>query len=126
MPYFFFRELQLITGLLLICVSYMSWSTKLVSLKVCVGFSIFNFVLFLITSMTWFSTSLLKILKKTGVFFAVSKFSFRDHIQVSLLILTLSCWRPLSYRNQSIDLLWKSIGWFLYDNGLRHERVKWI
>ena len=28
---------------------------------------------------------------------------------------------PLSYRNQSIDL-----DWFLYDNGLRHERVKVI
>ena len=27
--------------------------------------------------------------------------------------------RPLSYRNQ------KSMDWFLYDNGLRHERVKW-
>ena len=31
---------------------------------------------------------------------------------------------PLSYRNQSTDLLRKSMGWFLYDNGLRHERVK--
>ena len=38
--------------------------------------------------------------------------------------LTLSWRRPLSYRNQSIDLLHKSIDWFLYDNGLRHERVK--
>ena len=37
--------------------------------------------------------------------------------------LTLSQRRPLSYRNQSIDLLRKSIDWFLYDNGLRHERV---
>ena len=25
---------------------------------------------------------------------------------------------------QSIDLLRKSMDWFLYDNGLRHERVK--
>ena len=24
----------------------------------------------------------------------------------------------------NIDLLWKSVDWFLYDNGLRHERVK--
>ena len=31
---------------------------------------------------------------------------------------------PLSYRNQSIDLRNKSIDWFLYDNGLRLERVK--
>ena len=38
--------------------------------------------------------------------------------------LTLSRRRPLSYRNQSIDLLRKSMDWFLYDNGLRLERVK--
>ena len=30
----------------------------------------------------------------------------------------------LSYRNQSIDLLCKSMDWLLYDKGLRHERVK--
>ena len=38
--------------------------------------------------------------------------------------LTLSWRRPLSYRNQSIDLHSKWMYWFLYDNGLRHERVK--
>ena len=38
--------------------------------------------------------------------------------------LTLSRWRPLSYRNQSIDLLCKSMDWFLYDNGLRLKRAK--
>ena len=32
--------------------------------------------------------------------------------------------RLLSYRNQSIDLRSKSLDWFLYDNGLRHEKVK--
>ena len=37
--------------------------------------------------------------------------------------LTLSWRRPLSYRNQSIDLLPKSMDWFLYDNGLHHERA---
>ena len=37
--------------------------------------------------------------------------------------LTLSWRRPLSYRNQSIDFQSKSMDWFLYDNGLRHERV---
>ena len=31
---------------------------------------------------------------------------------------------PLSYRNQSTDLLYKSMDWFLYDNDLRHKRVK--
>ena len=35
--------------------------------------------------------------------------------------LTLSWRKPLSYRNQ---FLCKSIDWFLYDNGLRHETVK--
>ena len=30
----------------------------------------------------------------------------------------------LSYRNQFIDLQSKSVDWFLYDNCLRHERVK--
>ena len=40
--------------------------------------------------------------------------------------LTLSWRRPLSYRNQSIDLQSKSVDWFLYNNGLRHERVKQI
>ena len=38
--------------------------------------------------------------------------------------LTLSWRRPSSYRNQSIDLPSKSMDWFLYDNGLRLERVK--
>ena len=38
--------------------------------------------------------------------------------------LTFSWRRLLSYRNQSIDFLCKSMDWFLYDNGLRHERVK--
>ena len=37
--------------------------------------------------------------------------------------LTLSWRRPISYINQSIDLRSKSMGWFLYDIGLRHERV---
>ena len=38
--------------------------------------------------------------------------------------LTLSWWRPLSYRNQSTDLLCKSMDWFLYDNSLYHEKFK--
>ena len=37
--------------------------------------------------------------------------------------LTLSWRRPLPYRSQSIDLLCKSMDWFLYDNGLRHEEL---
>ena len=38
-------------------------------------------------------------------------------------MLTLSWRRPLSYRSQSIDLLRKSMDWFLYDSGLRHGGV---
>ena len=37
--------------------------------------------------------------------------------------LTLSWRRSLSYRNQPIDLLCKSMDWLLYDINLRHERV---
>ena len=54
-------------------------------------------------------------------------FQFRfwqKHLTIGALIyLTLSWRRPLSYRNQSIDLLCKSMDWFLYHNGLRYERV---
>ena len=38
--------------------------------------------------------------------------------------LTLSWWRAISYRNQTIDLRSKSMDWFLYDIGPHHERVK--
>ena len=53
MPSFFFRELQhysyiVITVFLLICDSYMTWSTRFVSLKLCMGFSIVDFVSFLL------------------------------------------------------------------------------
>ena len=37
--------------------------------------------------------------------------------------LTLSWWRSLSYRNQFINLLCKSMDWFLYDWVLCRERV---
>ena len=36
---------------------------------------------------------------------------------------TLSLRRPLSYRNQSIDLLCNSMDWFLYNRNLRCNRV---
>ena len=52
---------------------------------------------------------------------AVFQLSYRIGL---LFPLTLSWWRPLPYRNQSTDLGSKSMNWFLYDNGLHHERVK--
>ena len=54
-------------------------------------------------------------------FLEVSTIPQLKHVHSSL---TLSRRRPLSYRNQSTDLLRKSMDWFLYDNGLRLERVK--
>ena len=43
---------------------------------------------------------------------------------MALLLLTLSSWGPLSYRNRFIDLQSKSMDWFLYHRDFRHERVK--
>ena len=40
------------------------------------------------------------------------------------MLLIFSWWRSLPYRNQSIDLLYKSMEWFLYDRDVRHEKVK--
>ena len=37
---------------------------------------------------------------------------------------TLSWWRSLSYRNQSIDFQSKSLNCFLYSRALRHEKLK--
>ena len=50
MPSFFFLESQLSTVLLLMCESYMSWSTSFISLNLCVGFSIIDSILFLLKS----------------------------------------------------------------------------
>ena len=44
---------------------------------------------------------------------------------LSLVHLAHSRQRPLSFRNQSIDLLHKSMDWFLYDNSLHLERGYW-
>ena len=44
-------------------------------------------------------------------------------VLTNYITLTLSWWRSISYRNQFIDLLCKSVDWFLCDTDLRHERV---
>ena len=46
------------------------------------------------------------------------------HFNLWKTFLTLSWRRPKSYRNQSVDLLCKTMDWFPYDIGLPHERVK--
>ena len=48
---------------------------------------------------------------------------FQKMFQNFLEHLTLSRRRPISYRNQSIDLKSKSRDWFLYDIGLRRQRL---
>ena len=45
--------------------------------------------------------------------------------RVNILELTLSRRRSLLYRNQSVDLLCKSLDWFLYDREPCHDRVNW-
>ena len=55
MPYFSFHELQLITVLHLIWDSDMSWSTRLVSLKLYVEFFIFDSVSFLLNFQFFFN-----------------------------------------------------------------------
>ena len=51
----FFQELQLITVLLLIYDSYIRWSTRFVSLKLCVRFSIFDSISFLLQFIVLFN-----------------------------------------------------------------------
>ena len=66
-----------------------------------------------------FSTSGLEGYRETLV-----KSGISERAAHLIATLTFSWRRPLSYRNQSFDLRSKSRDWFLYDNGLRHERVK--
>ena len=58
MHYFFFRELQLITVFLFIRSFYTNWNTWLIFLKLCVGFSIFVFVSFLLNFIFLFTKSM--------------------------------------------------------------------
>ena len=59
-----FRELQLITVLLLIYDSYMNRSSSFVPLKLIVGFFIFNFVVFLLKFLFLFNVCKLNYLKE--------------------------------------------------------------
>ena len=59
-----FRELQLITVLLLIYDSYMDRSPSFVPLKLSVGFFIFNFVVFLLKFLFLFNVCKLNYLKE--------------------------------------------------------------
>ena len=72
---------------------------------------------------SFFSTQLVNGCRNTKCFFY-----FPWELQPVIYIiayfdLALSWQSSLSYRNQSIDLLWKSMNWFLYDKDLSNERV---
>ena len=70
---------------------------------------------------------ILNLQANSAVLIVLFASKFRHNTSYILLFyLTLSWRRPLSYRNQFIDLRSKSMDWFLYDNGLRHERVKYV
>ena len=55
--------------------------------------------------------------------FVLTFWSSRKTASSEEIRLTLSRRRPLSYRKQPTDLQSQSMDWFLYDNGLRLERV---
>ena len=68
---FLFRELQLITILLLIRNPCTSWSTRFISLEPCVGFSIFDSAWFLLKFIFLFN-------KKDGLFYLKRHNSFQN------------------------------------------------
>ena len=57
-------------------------------------------------------------LRYSSHIYFLNNFSLRKTISLTFL-----CPSSLLYRNQSIDLLCRSMGWLLYDRGLCHERV---
>ena len=57
-------------------------------------------------------------------FFVSLFFCFlRICLDLRMISLSLTRQRSLSYRNQSNDLLCKSMHWFLYDRDLRHKKL---
>ena len=75
-----------------------------------------------------FMMNILRKMKKCFVELLSWLFYYLIHRKIlkihKLNILILSWRKTLSYRKQPIDLRSKSMDWFLYDTGLRHERVK--
>ena len=102
----------------------------------------FTFCLLLVSSMLWwvnsfstkYSTYRQLLLMEVAHLMDLRYQEVEDHSKKTfntrrfryIVRSTLSWRRPLSYRNQSIDFLSISTDWFLYDNGLRHERVNAI
>ena len=96
MPSFFFRELQLITVLLLILNPYKTWSTRFISLKLCVGFSIFDSVSF------WLEFEFL-FNKKHGLLTLKCHNSFQNKNDIKATHTFVP--RPLTFKLQQV--VWK-------------------
>ena len=63
-------------------------------------------------------------LLKMILFYHQDDLDFVKHLINVCLLNPFMTEAVIIYRNQFIDLLCKSMDWFLYDKGLRHERVK--
>ena len=86
-----FRELQLITLLLLICNSYTSSSKRFISLKLCVRFSIFDSVSFLLLFIFFSTKSMGSLTLKRHNSFQNKNNRIAAHISVP---------RPLTFKLQ--------------------------
>ena len=89
MPSFFFCKLQLITVSLLICNSYMSWSTRFVYLKLRVGFSNFDNVSFLLKFIFLFNKMDFLTLKRHNSFQNYNNWKATRHFAPRHLIFKL-------------------------------------
>ena len=67
-----------------------------------------------------------KIWRQSPKLIKISQFFPRSEAAILTSSLNLPWRRSLSYWNQSIDLLSKSVDWFLCDKDLRHERIKTV
>ena len=99
---FFYRELQLIAVLLLIWDCYMSWSTRFISVKLCVGFSIFDSVSISLKFILLFNKIRGLFDFKTSQFFSKTKIIQKPHT-VLLLDLWFLRWN-IKFWNSMISM----------------------
>ena len=84
------------------------------------------------SSACWHFSSIQHFLSFLQLLFIALLILFYSWLKIALFsrFMTWSCFtlswqRSLSYRHQSSDLLWKSMGWFLYDRDLLQKGVKY-
>ena len=84
------------------------------------------FTWFVVPTVGFFHFSLMSV-KLISIIVFVSLFLLFWLVNFRLEKTLILSWRmPLSYKNQPIGFLCKSMNWFLYDKDLRHETVKEI